>query len=128
MEKVKSFLKKSGTLVEEYKFDKFFKVNDIDKIINLIHKLNIKITGGRLSNSLEQPEHLFRSFDSLEALSAFSKDDYCIDDFGVHCVYNEISFDLTFDFDSETVITFSEGNIDLIFLLVELENLTKLCD
>ncbi len=125
MKKVKSFLKRTGELVETYQFDKFFKVDDICEIINAVQDLDVTIIDGFFSNSLEQPEHLFRVYDSVEALFCFDKDDWYVEDFGLGCRYNGIRFDLTFNFDCEEVITFTDGNIDLTFVLEKLDNLAK---
>lgn len=125
MEKVEKFFRQRGELIETYKFDKFFSENDFEEIIRLIEGYNVKITGIRISNSLDQPEHFYRSFDSLDAFRRYVKDDYYIDDFGVQCAYNDMRFALTFDFSKKMLVTFKYSNINLDNLLEDLEGLTK---
>lgn len=123
MEKLDRIVKiKSKEVVETYLFNNRISIDDISKFIDVLNSSNVKLTSFRLSNSEEQPEHFFRIFNTLGQLNMFScPDGILIDDFGVACEYNGIRFDLTFDFSTGQVVTFSKGNINLEPLLLALE-------
>lgn len=116
----------SAELVQTYSFDNKMSVDDVQKFIDVLFENNVKLRNFRLSNSEEQPNSFFRFFPTLREFNMFSwNSDVYIDDFGVNCLYGNKIFDLTFNFSTNHVLTFSKGDINLEPILKSLEEVIQ---
>ena len=117
---------RGSQIVDFYDFDSSVTIEDIQKIIDILSSKGVTFRGFRLSNSEDQPEHFHRTFYSLKDFKIFPwSEKIYIDDFGVFCNYQNKKFDLTFDLSRNIVITFSDGQINLESILLEIESSIK---
>jgi len=116
----------SKEIVEEYMLTSKIVLEDINKIISILKASDIKIKNLAISNSEEQPEHIFETFKTIEEFNKFNwNENIFVDKFGVRCTSKNSEFGLNFNLYDQKVISTRDENINLEPLLIYIEESCK---
>ena len=123
MEKIEGInSREMGCFIESYVLNEEIMSSNIVDYVESLKKCNLKLFNFRLSNSERDNEYFYKTFLSLREFENYTwNDDYFIDDFGVSCLYNNVVFHLTFNFDNGRITVFHRNNIDFKPFLLAIE-------